>query len=725
MNVNEKILDTIIGDAVDIQRYEATVQRQILKQLKDLEGQIVTELKNSNVITAVRKQTQDKRLTALLKKTRNSIGTAYKAISKSQTVILSEVAELSELQTVNAINKSIKADLASSSMSRNTLNAIASNTLIEGSPTKQWWSRKAIQFQNKFEDTVRMGMMQGQTTDNIVRSLIGTKVNKYKDGALTPQYRGAEAVTRSSIQTVANTARLDTYQNNSDIIKGIEWSSTFDNRTSQICMALDGLQWDMNYNPIGHSKAFVGSTAHWNCRSTQVPITKSWEELGSKVKVEVPVSTRASMDGQVAGGKNYEQWLGTKSKAFQVEVLGVEKQKLWKAGKIGFTDLVNQRGNPLTLAELQNKIKKPVKVVKLQPVVKPIPKPKPKLVTTKDIQTSLTIQLAKNAKDSRYILDEDGVPLTRYRARRKKKGLSHAESKRADFKAQLDGLTNEAAELIKISIDEATAIVNKLGIQGIRGVVPNIKAGNSIASMGDGVMSFSKKWFNKVSSTATIKELEGQIKNIIKQKDALKAEMVLKRAKYEKLRNIPNRTVGEQLDMQKAIKEYNATVASFNKLADTNVTEILALKKQKISKWKFGDDIDARPWTVNGYVSNSGLDQMRTIVFHEFGHHVHNNFLVNSIKSFKKPPLEGVLESLWYNKDLTKSLSSKYQKTNSKEWFAENFAIYNMGRKDLVDPILKDLIDKITASSFKNEDDLYKWLKDFSGKKPFFDERGF
>ena len=389
MNVNEKILDTIIGDAVDIQRYEATVQRQILKQLKDLEGQIVTELKNSNVITAVRKQTQDKRLTALLKKTRNSIGTAYKAISKSQTVILSEVAELSELQTVNAINKSIKADLASSSMSRNTLNAIASNTLIEGSPTKQWWSRKAIQFQNKFEDTVRMGMMQGQTTDNIVRSLIGTKVNKYKDGALTPQYRGAEAVTRSSIQTVANTARLDTYQNNSDIIKGIEWSSTFDNRTSQICMALDGLQWDMNYNPIGHSKAFVGSTAHWNCRSTQVPITKSWEELGSKVKVEVPVSTRASMDGQVAGGKNYEQWLGTKSKAFQVEVLGVEKQKLWKAGKIGFTDLVNQRGNPLTLAELQNKIKKPVKVVKLQPVVKPIPKPVVKPTSTKFSYTNI------------------------------------------------------------------------------------------------------------------------------------------------------------------------------------------------------------------------------------------------------------------------------------------------------------------------------------------------
>ena len=70
MNVNEKILDKINGDAINIQRYEATVQRQVIKQLRDLEAQIVSELKASNVITAVRKQTQNKRLTALLKKTR-------------------------------------------------------------------------------------------------------------------------------------------------------------------------------------------------------------------------------------------------------------------------------------------------------------------------------------------------------------------------------------------------------------------------------------------------------------------------------------------------------------------------------------------------------------------------------------------------------------------------------------------------------------------------------
>tara|TARA_R110000772_G_scaffold237160_1_gene349077 strand:+ start:36 stop:1106 length:1071 start_codon:yes stop_codon:yes gene_type:complete len=356
VNTNEKILDKITGYAVDIQRYEATVQRKIVRQLKALETQLINELKDAKVITAVAQQTKQKRLKSLLKKTREAISVAYKDISADQLVILKEVVELSELQTVSAINTSIKADIVSPSLSTTSINRIASDTLIEGAPTKQWWSRRSSQFQSKFEDTVRMGMLQGLTTDQVISSLVGTKVNRFKDGALFSQYRGADALVRSSIQTVANTSRLDTYQNNADIIKGIEWSSTFDNRTSEICMALDGLQWDMNYQPIGHNKAFVGSTAHWNCRSTQVPITKSWEELGSKVKVEVPVSTRASMDGQVSGGKNYEQWLKGKSKAFQVEVLGVEKQKLWKAGKIGFSDLVNQRSNPLTLQEIKNKI---------------------------------------------------------------------------------------------------------------------------------------------------------------------------------------------------------------------------------------------------------------------------------------------------------------------------------------------------------------------------------
>ena len=61
------------------------------------------------------------------------------------------------------------------------------------------------------------------------------------------------------------------------------------------------------------------------------------------------------MDGQVPADLDYETWLSGKSKSFQLEVLGPGKWDLWQRGKISFTDLVDQRGNELTLAELRAK----------------------------------------------------------------------------------------------------------------------------------------------------------------------------------------------------------------------------------------------------------------------------------------------------------------------------------------------------------------------------------
>lgn len=361
MNSNEKILDKLLEDAIDIQRYEVTVQKKVIKDLKKLEKALVSQLNESGVIESSNRIAQRKKLNKLLKQTKETVGIAYKEISQSQITILKEVAELSELQTVTALNTSLKFDAVIPAISQTQLNVIASSTLIEGAPTKQWWSRKSGQFQAKFEDTIRAGMIRGETTPVIVKTLLGTKANQFKDGAFMAQKRGAEAIVRSSIQTVANTARLETYQNNRDILEGIQWLSTFDNRTSPTCQVLDGMQWDMDGNPFkggyNDGRPFPGATAHWNCRSTQVAITKSWEDLGSKVRVKVPEGTRSSMNGQVAGKQNYEQWLGTKSIGFQKEVMGVEKQKLWSEGKIGFRDLVSQQGNPLTLAQVKAKIK--------------------------------------------------------------------------------------------------------------------------------------------------------------------------------------------------------------------------------------------------------------------------------------------------------------------------------------------------------------------------------
>ncbi len=357
-SVNDKILDEIIGHSVDLQRLEASVKLRIRKELKKLEKGLVDELNNSNIWDARREQTRQKRLKALLKQTKETIKSAYKTISKEHLATLTGVASLAEKQAVKAINKAINFELTSVSMSKQMLKAIASDTLFEGAPSKEWWARKGEAFHARFADTIRQGMMRGDDTKTITINLMGTAKNKFKDGALAPNYRSAEALVRTSIQSVANEARLMTYADNDDVIKEIEWVSTLDSRTTQTCMALDGLKWkNPSREPVGHSTPFVGTTAHWGCRSTQVPVTKSWEELGAKGDFnEIPESTRASMDGQVSSKLSYEGWLKGKSESFQREALGAKKFDLWKKGELKFTDMVNQSGNALTVEQILNKL---------------------------------------------------------------------------------------------------------------------------------------------------------------------------------------------------------------------------------------------------------------------------------------------------------------------------------------------------------------------------------
>ena len=214
-------------------------------------------------------------------------------------------------------------------------------------------------------------MLAGETTSNIVDLIRGTEALRFKDGLMQTARNKAEALVRTSVQVVANEARIRTYESNRDVVKYIEWVSTLDSRTSSTCQVLDGKKWAVGtFKPIGpNSQNFPGPTAHWNCRSTQVPVLKSWEELGSKRKFdEIPSSTRSSMDGQVSSKISYEDWLKSKGQEFQKEVLGPGKFELWKAGKIGFKDLTNSAGNPLTVGQLQLKYADKPKPKKPAPV---------------------------------------------------------------------------------------------------------------------------------------------------------------------------------------------------------------------------------------------------------------------------------------------------------------------------------------------------------------------
>lgn len=63
------------------------------------------------------------------------------------------------------------------------------------------------------------------------------------------------------------------------------------------------------------------------------------------------------MNGQVPADISFGGWLAKKPKTFQDKLLCPARARLWRSGKITLVQLVDMRGNPMTLAQLEERLK--------------------------------------------------------------------------------------------------------------------------------------------------------------------------------------------------------------------------------------------------------------------------------------------------------------------------------------------------------------------------------
>lgn len=331
-NLATQIHSQSLHDTIQALRYEAGLSKRVVAHLRGLEKDLVAELAKAGDIKTQRA------LKALLQEARAAIADRYEA---AQGLFDDEMPQFASAQAGNwtdAMNGLVKVDIFRHSMTADQANAIASEALIEGAPSADWWEAQEADTLFKFKNAVRTGMLRGATGDEMareVRDLMGTSM------------RNAQALVRTSVITVNNQAHLACYEANSDIIKGVQWVATLDPRTCPGCGALDGQSWK-----LGESHPVP--SLHWGCRCAVIAQTKSWEELtGIKGLDDMPEGTRASMDGQVSDKLTYEDWLVSRTEEQRRAILGPARQRLLDQGKLTLRDLVDQRGNELTLAELR------------------------------------------------------------------------------------------------------------------------------------------------------------------------------------------------------------------------------------------------------------------------------------------------------------------------------------------------------------------------------------
>jgi SPP1 gp7 family putative phage head morphogenesis protein len=386
--------EALYRNAIDLNRYSNSVARRIINAYNDIIIDAVNQLRTIDELAAPVKAA---RLRAILAQLKDSLGTWAGDATEITAAELQGIAQLQSEFVTDQLRKALPAgardavntveispQFAQSVVTTDPtqLNVVALSddlfaavqgapatfnltaaqgatiTLPNGEVVTKAFRGIAVDQAERFSQVVRQGLLTGEPTPAIAKRLIGSL--QFGEEAKTVRQLIAAggqatavadnqviALIRTSINQVANTASQQVYEANQDITPRYRYVATLDTRTSAICRALDGKEFEYGKGPM--------PPQHFNCRSTTVPI------IDPDILPPSTTATRASKDGQVPIDQSYGEWLSKQPRSVQADALGPGKVAYFNrlAKKYGPRDaiakLVRDDGSELTLEQLRKR----------------------------------------------------------------------------------------------------------------------------------------------------------------------------------------------------------------------------------------------------------------------------------------------------------------------------------------------------------------------------------
>lgn len=356
----------------------------------------------------------------------------------------------------------------------------------------------------------------------------------------------------------------------------------------------------------------------------------------------------------------------------------------------------------------------------------------PKLLAKQKVINSLSSRTAKasqkpdfdsfrdpnyNGKSPQGYQLKDGEFQTRFNhGWTARSGLSPQAFNRQQLKENVTkGLTAETLTILESALIRTDVMAKSFGVPKIRSIGKS--KGTAVAQMGDSVLSINHKYYNNwskktyaspASLTKAVSDLEVKLAESMAKKQLLRSEYDELKAAYDAASADDKRILSN--GVRQAGLAYNKEVDKWNNTSKKLLSAQQLAVPDVANRFVKGGDLKFRPFTADGFFESS-VDKSNTVIFHEFGHNVHQQYKVTSKNLGGKftqdePPLERLLDSMYKQKPF---FPTKYSEVNSHEWFAENFSLYQMGRKDLMDDNLLGLITALdesngTLSRWKNFD---------------------
>ena len=387
-------------NAIDLNRYSNSVARRVINSYNDI---IIDAVNQLRVIDDLAAPVKAARLRSILAQMKESLDGWAGDSTELTATELQGIAELQSQFVTDELRKALPQGIANSAVNTVEISPQFAESVVMTDPTQinvvalsddlfaavngapQTFSLTATQGSTitlpngqvaskafrgiatsqaeRFSQVVRNGLLTGETTPSIAKRLIGnlqfgekakTVGQLAAAGGQATQVANNQvlALIRTSINQVANTASQQVYEANQDITQRYRYVATLDTRTSAICRALDGREFDYGKGPM--------PPQHFNCRSTTVPVI-NYKELGFDPPPSVTKGKRASMDGPVPANETYGEWLAKQPRATQADALGEGKVAYFNrlTNKYGPSDaiakLVKDDGSELTLAQLRQR----------------------------------------------------------------------------------------------------------------------------------------------------------------------------------------------------------------------------------------------------------------------------------------------------------------------------------------------------------------------------------
>ncbi len=358
-NVTDDLLDQISKHSLDLQRIANGQDKVVAGIYKDLSVELETLAIKYDFNKPRRQKHKRRALNRLQKAVREAINKSGLVIAEAVRTGLIDVAELESEFALGSLNQAMTGtgtiQIATGKIPKERLSSIARNIAIQGAPQNEVWTRHTRKTQERARDAINMSWQQNEDLPTTVNRLRGTKANNFNDGIIAISRKNANTLARTGIHSVANQVREETYQKNSDVIKGVEFLSHLDNRTTPICMAYHQSKWEMTpsgYRNIEGGHDFRQPPLHFNCRSTLLPLLKTKEELKQTILNKVPEHRQGTLGAALDKRKlSADSWLKGQSKDYQKSVLG-PAFALWTAGKVSFSRFVTQKGRVRTPKEV-------------------------------------------------------------------------------------------------------------------------------------------------------------------------------------------------------------------------------------------------------------------------------------------------------------------------------------------------------------------------------------